>query len=94
MSITRVREEIVQRVNELDEPMLKALYTLLYGSSNFEVMESDVVPLYDSEVEATNASEIVAQYERDITHIKAGNSTGKTLEQLDDKYMTWLANSK
>ena len=90
MSITQLRRDIDRKLDEMEQPMLEALHTLLYVQP-LTKDESDIVG-YNSSGEPITKVEFAQQADRIVKEVRAGEYV--TLEESRERTKAWLESTK
>ena len=89
MSLVQVRQEIVDKLEELDEKTLHAVHTLLYGiTSPPAELSSDEVFGYEIDGTPITKGEIMQDAVQQIEEVRQGKYT--TLEEWKKETEAWL----
>lgn len=93
MSLVQVRQEIDEKLDELDAEMLKAIHTILYGPSTAG-RKNDVIQQEDDEPDVDINGEPIDLDELDKISNQMENGEGTPAEEVYKKAEQWLENSK
>ena len=86
MSIAQLRRDIDRKLDEMEQPMLEALHTLLYVQPAIED-EADIVG-YDSSGEPITKAVFAEQADKIVKEVRAGEYV--TLEESRERTKAWL----
>ena len=89
MSTVEIRADLIERIINMDERFLQAMYQLAVA---YDSRDEDPIAGYDIYGEPKRASELMDKYEKGIAAVKKGDYI--TVEELAEKSKAWLSTTK
>ena len=84
MSISEIKETIVQQLDEADEKLIRMIYAMMEVYQK----EDDPVISYDIHGNPRRASELKKLLDKEVVDVKKGNYL--TMNELEEKSKEWI----
>jgi len=92
MSLVQVRQEIDDKLDTLDASMLKAIHTILYGTSTSIEEENAEIVGYEVDGTAISLETFSEEAAKELKEVRKGNYT--SLEDHKKETEEWLTRTK
>lgn len=92
MSLVQVRQEIDEKLDMLDADMLKAIHTILFGTTSLIKEENAEIVGYEVDGTAISLKNFAEKAAKELKEVRNGNYT--SLEDHKKETEEWLTRTK